>query len=181
MLHVTLREQMYAFVQKFMLVEERQLVKFFSDWGSKQVAYELTNLKSKSIFHEHPNGKLSLQPRLPSSPRDYDEIIRAVDVMCKLPSKEVKDFETIAYPMDICFLTTEDILYTVTVFNRINWVGKYALLPAARTKMLPNAESDPFNHIAVVDDPSLILKIKELGFSMYVTIDRNGAMKTWKP
>lgn len=179
MLNLTLQEQIQTFVGKLWLVEERQVYKFFNEWGKHNIEFELDSLRRRSIIHDHPNGRLSVARLLPTSQRNYDEIIRAIDVMCFFPSQNINAFNLDAYPVELNFLTSDNIIYDVTVFTWQNWVHKYAMIPKARKYSLPDGEKDPVNHVAVVESEDMVRKVAPLGFSVFAIVDRNGSVKLY--
>lgn len=173
MLNLTLREQLKTFIERLLVVEERQIYKFFRDRDKHEVEYELTAMRRLNIIHEHPGKRLSIARVLPTGLHNYDAIIKAVDVLCFFTSGQVNAFGTDIYPVEISFLTSDNIIYDVTVFD-YNWQGKYTLIPKARIRSLPDGENDPVNHVAVVPSNEIALKVEPLGFSVFAIVDRNG-------
>jgi len=174
MLALTLREQIYNFVCEFRLVEERQIYKIFQDQGKNNVAFEIASLKRTGRIFELQDGRLSAIRRLPMDQWNYENIIRAINVLCELPSSRIRWYALEDYPQEIVFVTDEDIIYDVAVFDEYNWVTKYGLIPRWRKRTIPAGEKDPINHIAVIPNRDLIPKIESLGFSMYAIIDSKG-------
>jgi hypothetical protein len=127
-----LREQILAFVKEFTLVEESQLRKFFSDWDIGDVEYELAHLKWIGRLIEMPGGRLSTVRKLSATYRDYEATLRALRVLCQIPSHKIREVWAEPYPNEVGFLTTDDEFYDITVFDSITWVGKYSLITATR-------------------------------------------------
>lgn len=197
MLTVNLTNQIYEFIEAFMVVEQRQVMQFFKEpWGKLKVEYELGYLKRTSRIFEHrmdPKNenepvKLSVARTLHTPLRDYRRTIAAVSVLCKYRCDEINFFDRVSYPSEILFVTSNDVVYEVGVFDSDNWVSKFGMIQKARGKNLPDGEQDPTNYIAVVPSnsivtdgvtasipaDSMIRKIDCLGFQCYATVDRNG-------
>lgn len=196
MLDLSLEQQIQTFVSRFMVVEEWQVRKFFSDWGEKKVNHDINLLKRRCLLFEHKLNwddenepvKLATARRLPSRLENYRRHILAVSVLTKYESKEINFFERMAFPSEITFITEDDVVYDISVFDTSNWAAKLGLTVQARRSRLPDPENDPTNYIAVVPyghivvqdgkaiipPGSLVHQIKGLGFAMYATIDRNG-------
>ena len=180
MLDATLKEQIFKFIRDFRLVEEDQVIRFFSDWGRQNVKYMISSLKSSCSIFEQPAGRLSAVRTLPMGVNNYDDIIRAINVLCEVPSHRVRWCGLDIFPQEIIFVTDDNCAYDVTVFDQTNWVAKYALIPRRRQQGLPENQNDPFIHIAAIPDESLIPKIEPLGFSVFAILSQRGRVVEMK-
>lgn len=197
MLDLFLHEQILSFVKHCLLVEERQIYKFFRNTpgGKTSIAYEIDYLSRNGLIHEIapsvpvPNvndsneanlkRRWSIVRRLNIAQHNYTDIMKAVDVMTEIPAEKIMSFEIERYPFVLTFEEENYVFYDVQVFNRHNWVQLYADTKFGRTASLPDHEADPTNHIAVVDDMALIPKIQPLGYMLYAMVDRNGHVDKW--
>lgn len=172
-----LRSQILEFVQKFQLVEEAQLRQFFSDWDKGDVEYEISHLKWTGRLIERPDGRLSVIRKLPMSVHAYEPTIRALQVLCQIPSHRIRSFWAEPYPNEVGFLTDDDEFYDITVFDSVTWTGKYSLIPAHRERRLPADQKDPYYHIAVLPNIELLRKVEPLGFDKYALISPDGSVQ----
>lgn len=176
------------------MVEERQIYKFFrnTEGGANAIKYEIDYLSRNSLLFDvtspSPAGQETeaLNPkrrwscsRSVRSQHNYNDIIKAVDVMIEIPAEKILSFEVERYPFTLTFEEENYVFYDIQVFNRFNWVQLYSDTPFGRTSSLPDKEADPTNHIAVVDDLELIPKIRSLNYMLYATVDRNGHVNKW--
>lgn len=180
MLELELKEAIKSFVSKFYIVRRRHLDRFFSDWDKGNYEFEMKFLtQTTKTLHELPGDLLSrFHPEKIKTPLvNYNDTLRCLDMMTDtLTSTEVKWFGVAEYPVDIRFLTVADEMYDVTYLDERNWQHKYALLPAAWRKAVPKGMDDIFNHIAVVTSLDMAQRVRELGFTQFAVIDRNGAV-----
>lgn len=178
MLGLQLREQIYTFIQEFRVVEERQVRLFFSDQDIGSVLHELRRLKNERRVFELGAGMLSVVRKLPMNIGNYLENVHAVNVLCKYRSSEICWVSLTRYPANIMFQTMDNIIYDVTVFDTSNIENKGAFLHFGRSQILLDAESDPINHIAVVDDMAMLETVeKKYGFTQFAMIDRNAQVE----
>lgn len=173
MVDLYLQNQIANFVRRFFCVEEVQIHRFFSDYDTETVNHELDTLLRTNRLFRVSDTRISFRRKLPIPINHYDATIRALYVMCDLPSKKVRWYSCDEYPAEILFLTEDDIIYDVTIFTETDWVGKYAMIKRTKGKSIPKGEVDPVNHIAIIPDKDFIPKIEELGFTFYATLDRN--------
>lgn len=180
MLAPNLDTQILQFVEKFYVVKERQILKFFRDWGKGEVDFAYRQLLNhgRLIRCQDNPEYISTVRHLPHNLSEYDACIQAVDVMLMLTSKQIVWFSRLAYPMELTFCTTDSVIYSVVVFDS-QWVTKYSLIPSIRGLSLPAGMPDPANYVAVVPDEDTIYKVEDLGFSMYAIIDQNGHAETY--
>lgn len=175
MTQLKLRDQILHFVNAFLVVEEHQIMMFFKNqWTAQAVASELRYLKTTGKLIEHPQQRLSTVRNLPAKITEYDPVIRALRFMLKFDSAAVNDFLRCNYPNEIAFVVENRYFFVVTVFDHINWLSKYSMIPSLRKKSLPLDEEDTTLYVAVVPDIELIGKIKDLGFNYYAIVDHKG-------
>ncbi len=196
MLDLFLHEQILSFVKRCLLVEERQIYKFFrnAEGGAAVIKYEIDYLSRNSLIFEiappspadqlpadapNPKRRWSCSRSIFKGQHNYSDIMKAVDVMIEIPAEKILSFEVERYPFALTFEEENYVFYDIQVFNRFNWVQLYSDTPFGRTSTLPDKEADPTNHIAVVDDLNLIPKIRPLGYMLYATVDRNGHVNKW--
>ncbi len=173
MLAPDLQAQMLEFVKTFFVVKERQIKKFFSDWGYSDAEYALNNLLCYGQLIRHPQDTISFVRTLPEPLSYYEPCITALDVMLMLQSKKIVYFSRESFPTELMFVTTDSQIYDVVVFDEL-WVGKYATVQQARKRMLlPGGEEDPTNHVAVVPSRDLAIKVDPLGFALYAVVDHD--------
>lgn len=167
MLTPELKLQMLRFVHCFEVVKERQFKKFFSDWGEGTVNFALKDLISKGRIIRHGADYLSYARHLPHPLHAYSSCIAAVDVMIMIRSKQILWFNREEYPLELTFLTTDNVIYDVVVFDNF-WSAKYVAIERTRdTRYLPPGEPDPAEHIAVVETEDIAKKVSSLGFALY--------------
>lgn len=176
MMYLTLREQILHFVKTFQVVEEGQILSFFQkQWSDQIVKSEVTRMKHIGKLIEHPGNRISTVRRLPARLSSYDSVIRALNFMMKFDSESVDSFFLCNYPNEIFFVVEGSYSYQVTVFDHINWVSKYSMVPAVRNRSVPQGVEDPTQYIAVVPDMEMIRNIKPLGlYSLFAVIDKDG-------
>lgn len=172
MLAPNLETQVLQFVRTFYVVRLRQIRKFFSDWGASDVDFFLTNLLSTNQLTLHDEQFVSVARHLPQPVSYYYPCMDAIDVMVMLRSQNVTWMGKLDFPTEILFVTTDNEVYDVTVFDDL-WATKYSLIPRTRNKCLPPGESDPVKHVAVVPDEGIANAIDELGFFWYAIVDRD--------
>lgn len=173
MLAVHLSDQILSFVQGFYVVEERQIQKFFADWGGENVNKCLSRLYYEKRLYKIDDSRVSTVKELPMQVHAYMDIISAVWVLCTLRSENVRWCSLDNYPSEIVFVTEDDIIYDICVFREKNLASKVALMDRTRG-MLDFGEEDPVKHIAVVDDLEMFRRIEHLGWYGFATVDRNG-------
>ncbi len=175
-----LDKQILSFVRTLLVVEERQILRFFSNWSEEEVRKQLKVMLMESSLFKQNDGRISCKRKLRHGSRSYEDLIRAVDVMCELRSDDIRWFFLDDYPTEITFITEDNIAYDVTVFDESSWVAKYALVMRLRTKCLPDGEDDPFQHIAVVPNMEILRKVEPLGWAMYAMVDGQGKVALMK-
>ena len=179
MLHLSLQHQILAFVKEFFLVEERQVRKFFNDWGPNNVDYEITRMIAEKYLYRI-GTRLSTVSTLPTSQHNYESKIRAIDVLCYFPSHDVRDINRENWPLELSFVTNDNIIYDIAVFSSIDVAGKLAHIKRNRSRYLPDGFTDPTNHVAVVESQEMALMLdKHCDFSVYAIVDRNGAVELY--
>lgn len=173
MLIPELELQMLQFVRNFYVVKERQIKKFFSDWGDGEVEYVFKGLLNRGTFimHGPKRDYVSFARHLPHSLDYYESCIYAIDVMITLRSKKVVWFNRDEFPYEITFSTVDNKIYDVIVFDDF-WVAKYPIISRTRNQHLPAGEEDPTEHIAIVPNEEIAKKVSPLGFSLYAQVDR---------
>ena len=181
MLEMTLEQQMQTFIKKLRVVRKDQIFKFFSDWPAGDIHHFFDKLRYENRLFTQPNDIISSTYELRTSTSNYEPFIDAIDVMCYFTSDEIKWFEISEYPLELRFLTTNDVLYDVAVFNEYNRTAKFALIPKVRTAYLVGDLPDPYNHIAVARNISVLKNVTPLNFSQYALIDRNGHVRFFDP
>lgn len=174
MLELTLEQQMTTFIQKLRVVRKDQLFKFFSDWHPSDVKFAFDKLYLENRLFVQDGDILTAVHKLRISINHYDVYLDAIDILCYFTSDDIKWFEITDYPLELRFLTTDDVLYDVAVFNDFNWTAKYALIPRVRTAYLVGDRPDPYNHIAVARSIEVLQNVTPLDFTQYALIDRNG-------
>lgn len=183
-----LKRQILTFVKEFQIVQEDQIRKFFSDWGTTPVECELYSLYRESILHLMPGGIVSCTRTLPrdeNTQRSIGELIRGLNVLCLWRSRDILECWTQKYPCLYGFLAADGTLCDVTSFSENDWTAKYTIIPEARAHILPPNEPDPVTHIAVVRDMDMIRQIEPLGFSYYAVLppddpDGNGEIQLYR-
>ncbi len=172
MLEVTLESAIVKFVKTFRVVRKDHLYKFFSDWDDENVERTVTRLCTTKVLFGQPNGLVSSVMQLHCDIGQYDNQLKALDVLCLMKSNEVRWFDVADYPLDIRFLTSEDEVFDVAVLDE-NWANKYALLPQTWKRGIPPGQEDIFNHVAVVSNLDVAQKVRDLGFNQFALIDKN--------
>lgn len=181
MLELSLRDAIRKFVKTFGVIHRRHLNNFFvDDWGTlscKRVIIDMLDVKELYQFSGdilsfcHPD-------QMHCSVRDFDDILKCLDMFTNvLKSSDVTWFDIADFPLSIRFLTVADEMYDVTYLDNRNWINKVALLPIAWKKCVPAGQKDPFNHIAVVPSLDVAQKVRELAFTQFVVIDRDGTVQ----
>lgn len=171
-----LKLQMLQFVRHFYVVKERQIRKFFADWGEGSVEFLLRELLNSGQFIQHGPKKdyISFLRHLPHDLEYYEPCIRAIDVMTTLRSQKVVWFNREDFPLEIVFGTTDSKIYDVVIFDDF-WVAKYAAIKRMRDQYYPAGEPDPTDHIAIVPyndpDDNIAKKVADLGFTLYAEVD----------
>ncbi|HIT33021.1 MAG TPA: hypothetical protein IAC31_00105 [Candidatus Faecousia intestinigallinarum] len=171
MLAVNLKQQILDFVRSFSVVKERQIRKFFSDWGYGSVNAALKMLLDQQALIRHQEEYLSTARKLPAPLSSYQDVFCAIDVMLTLQSQKIRWYSRTSYPVELIFGTIDNAVYDVAVFNADDWAFKYSMIPNSRQKM-DEAEEDPVQHVAVVPNDSLAARIDSLGFCLYAVIDK---------
>lgn len=168
MLIPELKLQMLQFVRNFYVVRERQIKKFFADWGTGEVEFALHDLEYKGqiVRHGQNHEYLSFVRQLPHPISEYLPCMDAIDVMAMLRSKEVVWFNRDVFPVEITFSTVDNKIYDVVVFDDF-WMAKYPVVSRTRGQTLPPGEKDIVNHIAVVPSVDIAKKVYPLGFTLY--------------
>lgn len=170
MLSLYLQKQILEFVDTFYLVKERQIRKFFADWGEGAVNHALKELLDRGLLTRHSEKYVSCARKLPMSILYYEPCITALEVMIVLSSQKIVWYSREKYPNELAFATTDNVYYDVAVFDN-QWVTKYSNIPASRVKCLPPGESDTTLHVAVVPDKEIAEKVDKLGFALYAIVD----------
>ena len=167
-----LKLQMLQFVRFFYVVKERQIKKFFSDWGKGDVEFNLNALlkQGEFVYHGPNNEYISYERHLPHTLDFYEPCIQAIDVMITLRSQKVVWFNRDTYPSEITFATVDNKIYNVVVFDDF-WVSKYAVLTRIKNTPLPDGEADPTEYIAVVPNEEIARQISALGFTLYALVN----------
>lgn len=192
-----LNQQIFQFVERFQVVEERQVYQFFRKcWGARNVERALIDLKTRSYIFEqrlNPNDeeeplKLSCTKSIRTSMlAEYKQTLAAISILCSFNCDEITYFDLQPFPSNIMFITTKSIIYEVSVYTADNWVAKFAMTQRARGRNLPDGEKDPTNYIAIVPHnhitvdgdrvtlppDSMVRKLAKLGFNTYATVDRS--------
>lgn len=168
----SLSVQICDFIRCFGVVRERQVRKFFADWGTGDVEHILHYLIANGEVVRHQEEYLSYNRKLPKPLPYYMPCMDAIDVMAMLRSQNVIWANRDDFPLEITFLTTDNNIYDVCVFDE-QWLVKYTLIPRIRGQGLPLGESDPIQHVAVVPSVELAQKLSPLGFDLYAVVDRN--------
>ena len=178
MLNLTLEDQILTFIKRLLVVKERHLYKFFREDGDSRIQKAITNLQYLQLIFKHEDCYSTVR-KLNSSLYSYSDIWAAADVMCLLPSPMVREFVLLSYPFELTFITDDNYVYDITVFDHLNLTGKYASTKRFRAAALPPGMEDTTRHIAVVGDESMIDKLEPLNYYMYAQVDRNGHVTTW--
>lgn len=179
MLELDLEEAIKRFVGRFYIVRRQHLDKFFSDWDHGNYVFVMNHLLTTHVLYELPGGLLSrFHPEKIHTPLPhYNGILSCLDMMTDtLTSTKVKWCDVAEFPLEMRFLTVADVMYDVTYLDEMNWQHKYTLLPIAWRKTVLPGEGDVFNHIAVVTSLDMAQRVRNLPFSQFVLIDRNGAV-----
>lgn len=167
-----LKLQMLQFVRYFYVVKERQIVKFFSDWGKGAVEHNLRTLLHEGtfVYHGSNNEYISFDRHLPHTLDFYQPCIQAIDVMTNLRSKKVVWFNRDTFPSEITFATVDNKIYNVVVFDDF-WMAKYSVLSRIKSAPLPEGITDPTEYIAVVPNEKVANDISALGFVLYAQVN----------
>lgn len=178
-----LMEKIFKFVDEFRVVEERQILSFFSCYGFADVQHCIKKLKEgRYIVPVEGTTRVRSERHRLSNAINYNRTIDALDVLIQIPEQDICWYTAREWPLELEFSVDDHAnTFTVAVFDRFSWQTQYTLIPKCRTANLPLGEKDPRKHIAVVPGEDLIDHIEPLGFDMYVQItDRNtGAIAKW--
>lgn len=172
MLDLSLRARIFAFVQTLQVVEKKHIVSFFRNEVRGEVLWELRDLVYGGYIYKITENIYSTVRKLPMSIMNYEDRLRAIDVLCELTSDKVRYISLSDIPTELVFMDNDGQVYDVVVFT--DSIGfKASLLAQYRKTHLPNYLDDSIWHIAVVPNVAMFRKIEYLGWKMYATIEIN--------
>lgn len=174
MLSPSLRTQVVHLVDTMGVVEERQLHKFFDDWGKDAVTHCIYGLMHDGVLARIDDKHISFRSyrdNLPKPLSFYSPGMDAIEVMATFRSDQVLALYRPGFPVELVFTTIDGSAYDVTVFNGDDWAVKYSAVVAQRNKYAVPGTSDPIDHIAVVPSEAIAQKVESL-FSLFAIVNR---------
>ena len=99
----------------------------------------------------------------------------ALDVLSMMDAESIIDYCTEAYPINLSFITNENVLYDVTAITSDNLENVLATCLRGRQRLLPPGLADTANHLAVVESVDIIERVGAyVPFASYVVFDDKG-------
>lgn len=171
----SLNENLKLFIKTFGCVKRRHIENLFGkNHSPKAIKYQMDTLVRECVVVIDEDWNVS-DKNAPHLTREYLAAqFKALDVLCCMEDTDIRAFYPAQYPCSLVFITEDNAVYDVTVFDYNNYNALINLVPLVREAQMQKNVEDFVIHIAVVPDTELIPHIAGLHFDQYCVLDENG-------
>lgn len=189
MMYSELRPNLMCLIDTFGAISLDQVRQFFSKRNSSEMTFQLNDLAHRNFLKFIPVTNVNGAPVLN---KDGKQKIMVQASQCYgLTQEFISDRATalsilsspdfgedkitsilvLKYPLTCTWITTDDIVYDLAVFNRANLEGRRAFYKRAMIQYrIPGVEDDVV-HLAAVPNKKMINELTMLGFDAYYVVD----------
>ncbi|MBQ1735999.1 MAG: hypothetical protein II038_14225 [Lachnospiraceae bacterium] len=175
MMYELLNDNLKLFIKTFGCVKRRHIENLFGKTHSpKAIKFQMDTLIRDRVVVIDEDGNVSYKSAPPMTREYLANQFKALDVLCCMEDTDIRDFYPAQYPCSLLFITEDNSVYDVTVFDYNNYNALSNLVPLVREAQQQRKVEDIVIHIAVVPDTELIPYIAALRFEQYCVIDEYG-------
>lgn len=179
----TLYPSIEQFVAKLGAVSKEQIMRYFRVHHKDTIEWCLNRLvRDPKINYSEREKKYF--PRVPTirTESEAKALEKAIWVLAEFGDTEVEDFMTIGYPQSLMIITTDNVVYDVTVMNSLNVDIIKTVIPFYQKLNTPGKGGvdgvpyfeempDIINHIALVPSRDVARKLLGSYFSCYCILN----------
>lgn len=193
MYYVDLRANLIFLLERFGVCDYNALLNFFRSHKREHIDYQINSLVHDSyakivpVFDPATNEKQSYangEPKLiiqwtkcsDIQPEYIEDNTAALRIMASEAFGEnaIADFTRLASPMTAVWLTHDNMVYDLIVFNESNIDGRSLYFPYARAQFQTAGVPDDVVHLAAVSDPELLSRLQPYSFDCFYYLPPEG-------